>query len=363
MNNSTPKASTIIWTGKRLAIVDLLRGFAAVCIVWHHLSLYAPESDLADRFAPRLGYFLYNHALYAVAIFFVLGGLTASIDKPIESLSETLRRIFDRYLRLSIPYVAMLVLLLGVAGFTHVLSWPLNQIESFSIPQLVSHLFFLQDILGYGNFSAGTWYLCIEFQWSCFVIVMAYLANRYRIQGVDPVVLRATVLFPLGLVSSWYWSRSGDWEPYFLFFAAQYILGFYLGWNLQGRLPLFVLILYALGIGASLWINPRPQLAVSLGVAAFLWSLVGWTKHWKLPLVFQWLSDISYSLFLIHYLINGLVLKAIDSWASRSPSFAAGAMLIAFLCSIAAATLFHRLLAGVVAVQQVNQKKEEKRKV
>ncbi|MFM8398715.1 MAG: hypothetical protein ACKOAH_12875, partial [Pirellula sp.] len=53
---------------------------------------------------------------------------------------------------------------------------------------------------------------------------------------------------------------------------------------------------------------------------------------------------ISYSLFLVHYLVDGLVLKLIDPWAKQSPSWAAGAMAIAFACSLGVADLFHRFV-------------------
>ena len=332
------------WQGQRLAIADWLRGVAAVCIVWHHLSLYAPQSDLADRFAPNVGYALYNYLHYAVAIFFVLGGLTASIDKGSRTLGETLQDILKRYLRLAIPYLVMLSFFL-VTNFVAIhYGWSLNQIDSFSWPQLATHTLFLQDIFGYGNFSAGTWYLCIELQWSCFVLLLGYVANRWQTGKFNSVQTQVAILFPLGVASAWLWSRSESFEPYFLFFASQYVLGFFLGLSLQGKLPRLALLLYSTAISLSLAINPRPQLLTSLLVAGLLLYLVPRLQSWQLPLFFRWLGDISYSLFLVHYLVNGLVLKLIDPLAKQSPSWAAGAMAIAFACSLGVADLFHRFV-------------------
>ncbi|MFM8263066.1 MAG: acyltransferase family protein [Pirellula sp.] len=343
--NPHPIASTKnYWQGQRLAIADLMRGLAAVCIVWHHLSLYAPQSDLADRFAPNVGYALYNYLHYAVAIFFVLGGLTASIDKRSRALGETLQDILKRYLRLAIPYLVMLSLLLVINFTATHYDWSLHQIESFSWPQLATHSVFLQDIFGYGNFSAGTWYLCIELQWSCFVLLLGYVANRWETIKFDSVRIQVAILFPLGVASAWLWSQSESFEPYFLFFASQYVLGFFLGLSLQGKLPSLALLLYSMAIASSLAINPRPQLLTSLLAAGFLLYLVPRVQDWKLPLLFRWLGDISYSLFLVHYLVDGLVLKLIDPWAKQSPSWAAGAMAIAFACSLGVADLFHRFV-------------------
>ncbi|MFM7973468.1 MAG: acyltransferase family protein, partial [Pirellula sp.] len=295
-------------------------------------------------FAPNVGYALYNYLHYAVAIFFVLGGLTASIDKRSRALGETLQDILKRYLRLAIPYLVMLSLLLVINFTATHYDWSLHQIESFSWPQLATHGVFLQDIFGYGNFSAGTWYLCIELQWSCFVLLLGYVANRWQTIKFDSVRIQVAILFPLGVASAWLWSQSESFEPYFLFFASQYVLGFFLGLSLQGKLPSLALLLYSMAIASSLAINPRPQLLTSLLAAGFLLYLVPRVQDWKLPLLFRWLGDISYSLFLVHYLVDGLVLKLIDPWAKQSPSWAAGAMAIAFACSLGVADLFHRFV-------------------
>jgi len=357
-----PQESTqgIIWSGERLAFADLLRGLAAICIVLHHLSLYAPQSDLADQFAPAIGYSLFNHALYAVAVFFVLGGLTASVDKTshiTESSPQTkskpswphlLREILRRYLRLAIPYLAMMGLLIAACTISDWIQSPLNLIDGLSWKKIAAHLFFLQDILGLGNFSAGTWYLCIEFQWSCFVLLLAFLSNLVVSDSPKvksrSILIRATLLFPIGITSAWYWSRNEAWEACFLYFASQYILGLFLGWNMQNKLPLWALVLYALCIATSLTINSRPQLLVSLMIAGLIWFATRWSIHWKLPRALSWLSDISYSLFLIHYLSNGIVLKAIDPWARTSPTHAATAMMIALFISLLAAHIFHRFV-------------------
>jgi peptidoglycan/LPS O-acetylase OafA/YrhL len=342
-----------VWRGERFALADLLRAFAAVGIVWHHLSLYAPRSDLADQFAPSVGYFLFNHALYAVAIFFVLGGLTSSLDKRFiqrpdgkMGLGELMQGILDRYLRLAIPYLIMLFGLLGLVWLTDRFGWPLYLIDSFSWYQFASHLFLIQNLLGFENFSAGTWYLCIELQWSCLIVVLTFLANRFQPDHGASVLARTLLLFPLGLWSAFVWSRSDRWEAFLLFFAAQYVLGIFLGWTLQGRLPTWVLSLYSLSVAGSLMLNPRPQLMISLLVVPVLFFGYWRTKDWVLPASIRWLSDVSYSLFLVHYMVNGVVLRILDDWSSQGAVQAAAGMLIAFACSLVAAFCFHRWVEG-----------------
>ena len=353
MNANSKDTEGAFWRGERFALADLLRAFAAVGIVWHHLSLYAPRSDLADQFAPSVGYFLFNHALYAVAIFFVLGGLTSSLDKRFiqrpdgkMGVGELMQGILDRYLRLAIPYLVMLFVLLGLVWLTDRFGWPLRLIESFSWYQFVSHLFLIQNLLGFENFSAGTWYLCIELQWSCLIVVLTFLANRFQTDHGANVWARTLLLFPLGLGSAWVWSRSDRWEAFVLYFAAQYVLGIFLGWTLQGRLPTWVLSLFSLSVAGSLILNPRPQLMISLLVVPVLFFGYWRTKDWVLPASIRWLSDVSYSLFLVHYMVNGLVLRILDGWSSQGAVQAAAGMLIAFACSLVAAFCFHRWVEG-----------------
>ena len=341
--NPVEDISTKVWKGQRIALADLLRGLAAVCIVWHHLSLYSPQSDLADKFSPAIGYSLWNHALYAVAVFFVLSGLTSSIQKRASqsSLLDFLSGIVDRYLRLAIPYLVMLALLIGFEALSRRFGWELRLFDSFSWNQLAAHLFFLQDLLGYGNLSAGTWYLCIEMQWFCFITIL-YALTRNNQSSFTTRSIACIVLFPLGVLSAWHWSRQKEFEAIFLFFVSQYVLGIFLGWTLQKKIPGWLLPVYGSILAASLIVNPRTQLLVSLIVTALLWFGYSRTSTWELSSPWRWLSNISYSLFLIHYLVNGIVLRALNPWAEQGPARAFCSMGIAFLCSVGAAHLFYR---------------------
>jgi len=350
----------------RLEVLDLLRGLAAVFVAWHHLFLYAPESDLADQVWPALGYVFYNYALYAVSVFFVLGGFISSLSRS-PSTSETQpegshskptwrslqRVILDRYLRLAIPYLVMLVCLLSVSWIANRTGHDLRLFETFSWPQVVSHLFFLQDLLGYENFSAGTWYLCIDMQWGLFFLLLTF-ASAYCIpNAITRQRFECVICVVVGLSSAWWFSREATYEPTLLYFASQIVLGLLLGWSLQGKIQSRWLHLYALGIAGSLLINPRPQLLVSLAVAGLISicspsSRIGqasrWGANWKLSPFFRWLSDISYSLFLVHYLVHAVILHLLDPWASQGPVQALSAMGIAFGVALVVAEIFYRLV-------------------
>ena len=72
--------------------------------------------------------------------------------------------IIQKYLRLAVPYLAAIVLAILCSWIaSHWMSHDsISQLPDLA--QLVSHLFFLQNILGYESLSAGLWYVAIDFQ-------------------------------------------------------------------------------------------------------------------------------------------------------------------------------------------------------
>lgn len=327
----------------RLAIIDLLRGLAAVFVAWHHLSLYAPQSDLADRVWPLFGFFLYNQALYAVAIFFVIAGLTTSLSRstPPHSWSEFLQTAIARYLRLAIPYLAMLAGLLCVNAIAVSQGYELHLIDRFSWSQVISHIFFLQDLLGYGNLSAGTWYLCIDMQWLILTLLIGFGLQKTTQNTKQHQILTCLTICLLGISSAWWFSHRPEYEPTVLYFVSQLALGWLLGMYLQEKIPKQVLLLYTLTVSCSLFVYPRPQLLVSLCAAFIIWIDAKTFRPWKLPAPVQWLSNISYSLFLVHYLVHSVVLAMLNPWASQSPGQALVAMAIAFIAALTVAHFFY----------------------
>lgn len=326
-----------------MAIVDLLRGVAAVFVAWHHLSLYAPQSDLADRLWPHFGYFLYNHALYAVAIFFVLAGFTTSLSRSAAPLTwrAFLQIAVLRYLRLAIPYLVMLACLLTVNALAVSQQSQLRLFDDFSWPQLFSHLFFLQDLLGYGNLSAGTWYLCIDMQWVLFTLLLAFGLQKLIHNAARQHLFTCLAITILGICSAWWFSHEPQYEPTVLYFFSQLALGWLLGMYVQRKLSMQVLLFYTLTISFSLFSYPRPQLMISLLAALALWIGAEKYPQWKLSAPLQWLSNISYSLFLVHYLVHAVILTWLNPWASASPTQALLAMAIAFLAALAVAHCFY----------------------
>jgi hypothetical protein len=54
---------------QRSEVIDLFKAFACVLIVWHHLALYGPMSDVVYQSAPDLISMLFDYGLLAVEVF------------------------------------------------------------------------------------------------------------------------------------------------------------------------------------------------------------------------------------------------------------------------------------------------------
>ncbi len=339
------RESTREQSGGRYQVVDGIRGVAAMIIVAHHLTLYSPYSDLADQAASSLTLTLYSYGAYVVQVFLVIGGFALAMALPVDrmDLRAAMSNLFCRYVRLAVPYLVTLSVLLGLwCLFGSSMTKPM--IDSLSLPQFVAHLFFLQDVLGYRNLSAGTWYLCIDVQFIALCVLLQFslstLAVKLQWTTALPKLM-AQCLMPLGIASAWYWNRNADHEVYVIYFMGSLVLGTLVGLSLRKLIPVWYLIGYSILLLGSLSIDVRPRLIVAVVTAIVVYLSVTYLARANIPKLFLWLGKISYSLFLIHYGISTVVMHWLETWVGSSPQRACGAMLFALLVSVVSAWLLH----------------------
>lgn len=328
----------------RYGLPDALRGIAAVLIVWHHLTLYAPQSDLADIVAPDLMFFLYNRALYAVQAFMVIGGFSVAVSMAgwPQGLQGVVSKLVSKYLRVGIPCMVMLAALLLTSYLFLAFGVDLGLVERVSLGQIIAGIFFLQDVLGFGNIAAGTWYLCIDLQYSLLFFVLYGVVGRFVQDEHAGAYVLAILLSALGLMGAFYWNGRLEYESYVSYFLAPFVLGTLVGFALRSRVSPKMMYGYGLVLMAAWVLQPRPQLAVAIVTGAVLW--VGASRYPELlvPRWLRWLGDRSYSLFLVHYGVNGVVLGLLNPWANTGPIPAFVSMWIAFAASVAISDLFWR---------------------
>jgi len=348
----------------RSFLIDAIKAAGCVLIVLHHLAFYGPMSDVVAKAWPELISWLYDHGRLAVQFFLVCAGfLTAGSLARYASLalSEALRLVWLRYLRLAIPLLAALSFTVVVSewvrpGFAH---------ASLSAPpdwgQALAHVALMQHLLDLEALSAGIWYVAIDLQLyamalACLVVLKAWPRAQTapaRVQGAhgrDSGDARRWVLWwVLVCASLWWWNLDADLDDLGVYFWGSYGVGL-LAWEArrqtawgragaQARLWMLGGLLLLVG-SVAWWLEPRSRIAVAWGVAALLVAVpepwfggeaIG-SSRWKAAV--QWLSGVSYSVFLIHFGVSLAVNAAVTAyWPDALWANALG-MLLALLLSL-----------------------------
>ncbi len=326
-----------------MSLVDGLRGFAALAVVLPHavgLFTFAGAGALSGFMVRVAGF---GHR--GVEVFFALSGFVIAFTLRRTHLSP--RRIGNfilrRSLRLDPPYWVALCLfgafLFLRAGMTG------KPVELPSGPGLLSHLFYLQDILGYGQLNIAFWTLCIEFQFYLAFAVLLGLAQALsrRLEREGVLTLLFSSLFVLSLAWPAGLLDAKAVAPWLLPHAYIFLAGALTWWALEGRLPrgvwyAFVLVLW----GLFLWrLDSRTFVTAFTCSALYVAGRRQRLYTWLAAGPFQYLGRISYSLYLVHVPLCLLVLALKVRVAPPSDGVALAFLGLVFAASIAAAQVLH----------------------
>lgn len=337
---------------ERSEVVDFLKACACVMIVWHHLALYGPMSDVVALQVPVLIRFLFDHGPLAVQVFLVLGGYLSAKSWS-RALADAdfrfLHRLSSRYQRLAIPLLAAL----SFTVFATAVVRPFFDHPSLSAApeplQVVAHILLLQDILQLEAFSAGVWYVAIDFQLFALGLGAAVVARRWqRWSGQGRVAQKAVVLWVgLAMASLFVWNLQASLDMWAVYFFGAYGLGLCVGIWRQAGFPLSHLhlaVLIAL-VNCAAWLEqPRMRLLVAM-LTAVLLALYEFREGRSIEILKnKWvrqLSDASYAIFLIHFGVSLLFSAVVTNlWPTHVVANALG-MLASFVTSIAAGRCLH----------------------
>jgi len=303
---------------ERSEVIDLLKLVGCMLIVLHHLALYSPMSDVVAVDFPILEDFFLHYGLLAVQIFLVVGGyLNAKSWVRILSQADfkLWPRFLARYQRLLIPLLAALTFTVLVTAAVR----PYFDHSSLSSPptwiQVVAHILLLQDILGVEAFSAGVWYVGIDFQLFAMALAFAAVAHYWQLKSHTGSVIRKALGFwaLLTVLSMFDWNLNPLSEIWGTYFFYAYGLGLCIGcWRESGigiSHKMLAMLLILLGAFAMA-LQPRMRLAVALAIACLLcfYEATGCR-----PISFlkqKWIGAVasaSYPIFLIHFGVSLLV--------------------------------------------------------
>jgi peptidoglycan/LPS O-acetylase OafA/YrhL len=291
----------------RFSLVDALRGIAALSVVLFHAIEGKHITELAEAMPAWLRTAL-EHGGLGVAIFFVLSGfvIAHSLRDRKMSLPDVGHFMLKRSLRLDPPYWAAILLTIGMSLLaTHFVKS--HSPEEYSAPQILAHIFYLQDILGFSSINGVFWTLCYEVQ---FYLVFAFLLMFPR--SIFIPAFAVSLLWPLGIGPIVH-------QGLFLTLWFGFLLGVlsYWAWKNTKLIPAFVV--YAASIGASAISKSDPFALACVVTASILWAagLAGkiGMLNWRW---LQFLGTISYSLYLLHNPISGATFRVGYMMTGRS---------------------------------------------
>ena len=340
--------------GSSLFLIDAIKALASQLIVWHHFAVYSPMSDAVYPHARGVIDWLYRDARLAVQAFLVVGGFLAarSLAPQPDAVAESFarnnlaRRLWSRYLRLALPYVAALVFAIACAAFARSLTGTHGMPAAPSVGQVAAHIFLLQDIANVDVLSAGVWYVAIDFQLYALLAVLLWWANRLAIAGGAPVGRIAIIVCSTVAAISLFWlnrDRSLDlWGPYF--FGA-YGLGVLAQWASVSTRKRWWLAGLALLAAAALALDWRDRVLVASVTALVLAGGAGAQVALRGlgGRIVEALGRISYPLFLVHYPVSLVVGAVMLKLGSHGQAANWTALCAAWVLSLGAGFVLQRL--------------------
>lgn len=327
-------------------MVDLGKAVASQLIVWHHLALYGPMSDVVGNLTGDLMAWLVSHARLAVQVFLVMGGFLAARGllptphAPAPAAPDTLLRTqWRRLQRLMPPYfVALLAAVWCALCARTLIDYPTIP-EAPTAWQFIANALMLQDVLEENALSAGVWYIAIDAQLYAALALLCALRVWWGDTAERGRVTALTVVLLIGASLLWFnRDRQLDaWAPYFI---GSYGLGVLAQW---ARLPrqrvLWIVTIVAL-TALALLVEWRSRVALAGCVALVLALDVGrgwrWLNAGPVRELVAFLSRISYTVFLMHYPVILVVGAAFYRLWPTSPGMNLLGLFVAWGTSLAA---------------------------
>ncbi len=330
----------------RYLTIDGLRGIAAMLVVFFHL--YGNLKESVSGWLPNFVGTVIAHGYLGVNIFFVISGFVIALslsDKKI-GLNFVGRFFLRRSLRLDPTYwlnIALAILLIYITGF---LFPDLGHRALPSVGETVAHLFYAQNLLGYGNIVAVYWTLCLEIQFYIFFIVLLALL-QYATGATSDASLAKTRIFKivfgstglLSLASNFHIGPDLVTRGLFLPFWYEFFLGVIVFWTIKGLLKRSYFMTYlVIVLLPSVFYIDKNALAC-LACTAFLFMAGDRMKlsTYFSSAAYQYLGRISYSLYLFHPIIGWRVISIGKRFLGTQLGVVEGTML--FLAGIAASIL------------------------
>lgn len=336
----------------RFLMIDGIRGIGAVAIALYHIFRYGPLAEAAATVLPEAIEVVIANGWMAVQWFLVITGFGSALTtrEAAPQFGQIPGYLGRRILRLGPIYwisisVCALLTIAAIGGWN---DRSLNP-EYPTLPLLLAHLCFLQDVLGYEPLNTGIWYVAIAVQLDVAFLGLLALATtlstwiRRERQELPGGLTLVACFAPLTLWSLFASIHESSTEVWFHHFFCLFMLGTLLGWAIAGRISILWYFGYAaIVVGQWYWYSSR-EVVVAI-IASF--AIYGaWRAHrlqtWLGWSALQYLGRISYSLFLIDYPISWLVARVGYRWTGERADAALAWLIAGFLASVGVAHVLY----------------------
>lgn len=307
-----------------LSTVDGLRGIAAFAVCWFHLttfSLFQPVPWL--KMSGQYGWL-------GVQVFFVISGfiIPYSLFRAQYTLVSYWRFLARRLVRLDPPYFATIAVVVGYQALVSRMHWHKGVAYHISWPQLLAHIGYVNAFVGLPWIVEVFWTLAIEFQYYISIgLVYRFVAKRN---------IRATLLLYVVVLVFSIFSHNNAFLPHHLpLFLIGIVIFRYRCLN-TGITELALGSCYAIVLTV---INNGylPAMAGTFAEVSILF--VTCTNP-----VLTFLGKISYSLYLTHAFISGIIIVQ----GARLLGFGPTAQLSLVIIALAVVLAFAYLLYALV---------------
>lgn len=332
---------------RRITFLDGLRGIAAFFVVAHHMSMAAVEE--LNRSADHFVHSLIAYGAMGVDIFFILSGfvITMTLDRQHVTGRYAACYMVRRSLRLDPPYLCTLALVIAITYASIAIG---AQLPTPTLPQLLAHVFYLQNILGYKDLNPVNWTLCLEIQfYLVLVLSLAVLQRVFSEHNTAALLQRRSVLIGFAALAVFSAATHGNYfkspiQHLFIEQWYQFFLGALTYWCRKGYLPSrWVWIYIAVIFGISLSGKPNPGDLIAAATAIMLIMMSSNRLLDSAPL--QFLGRISYSLYLIHVPIGWAAIALVGRiFQHESPLFAVAVGVFGMVVSIVSAYLLYLIV-------------------
>jgi peptidoglycan/LPS O-acetylase OafA/YrhL len=335
-------------TSRRMTLPDGLRAVAALMVILPHSSglfAYWPRPSLSTRLMIKLADF----GEAGVQLFFVVSGFVIAYTLSGRRITVKYLGLFiiRRSIRLDPPYWAAIAFYCAYLFLQQ--SAGHGGVILPSSEQIVSHLFYVQGILGYGDINVVFWTLCIEVQfYFVFCLFLGMFQHLSVLTGRSPSAWDKPLFVALYILSLAWPAQllTADQPAANLFLPHWYafLLGAIVWWDGEGSIPRrigFIAVLLPFAIGVLL---SREDCLIVAGAASALLIAAHYRGlyRWLDYSCIQFLGRMSYSIYLVHAPIAGIVLGLQVRMSPTSEIMSFLMLVIVVVASIAVAFVLNR---------------------